>query len=110
MKAATSTTKNRASNNDDEESLEATNDDDSNSVEAVSSHAKKRNGKPTSTDAGASGTCSSVRDIRWSHVSHLFVGDPDESGDYDEEDDDNSDDEGTYNVLRRFMLFIFPRF
>ena len=44
--------------------------------------------------------------IRWressrrSHVSHLLVGDPDESGDYDDEDDDNSDDEGTYNVLR----------
>ncbi len=50
MKAATSTTKNRPTNNDDDESHGDTNDDDSNSVDA-----KKRNGKPTSTDAGASG-------------------------------------------------------
>jgi hypothetical protein len=50
VKAVSSTTKNRATNNDDDESREDTNDDDSNSVDA-----RKRNGKPTSTDAGASG-------------------------------------------------------
>jgi len=50
VKAVSSTTKNRASNNDDDESRGDTNDDDSNSVDA-----RKRNGKPTSTDAGASG-------------------------------------------------------
>jgi hypothetical protein len=49
VKAVSSTTKNRA-NNDDDESREDTNDDDSNSVDA-----RKRNGKPSSTDAGASG-------------------------------------------------------
>lgn len=48
MKAVSSTTKNKA--NDDDESRGDTNDDDSNSVDA-----RKRNGKPTSTDAGASG-------------------------------------------------------
>ena len=55
MKAATSTTKNRASNNDDDESRGSTNDEDSNSVDAVASNAKNRNGKPSSTYAGASG-------------------------------------------------------
>jgi len=49
VKAVSSTTKNRA-NNDDDESRGDTNDDDSNSVDA-----RKRNGKPSSTDAGASG-------------------------------------------------------
>ena len=62
MKAATSTTRNKSSNNkDDDESREDTYDDESNSVEAgaaVTSNARgksKRNGKASSTDAGASG-------------------------------------------------------
>lgn len=50
MKAVSSTTKNRVSNNDEDESRGDTNDEDSNSVDA-----KKPNGKPTSTAAGASG-------------------------------------------------------
>jgi hypothetical protein len=55
VKAATSTTKNHASNNDDESRDETTNDEDSNSVDPASINSKNRKGKPTSTDAGASG-------------------------------------------------------
>jgi hypothetical protein len=58
VKAATSTTRSKSSNNDDDESREETNDDDSNSAGAGPSNARvttNRNGKATSTHAGASG-------------------------------------------------------
>ena len=47
---AVSSTKNRSKDDEDDESRGDTNDDDSNSVDA-----KKRNGKLSSNDAGASG-------------------------------------------------------
>jgi hypothetical protein len=90
VKAVTSTTKNKASNNDDDESRGDTNDDDSNSVDA-----KKRNGKPSSTDAGASGIY--LNKIFYQKFIFMLLGDLDESGDYDEEDDDNSDEDGRFN-------------
>lgn len=90
VKAATSTTKSRAPNDEDEESREETNDEDSNSV-GVAGLAKKRNGKPTSTDAGASGKSPPAKRPS-DRSAPLVLGDPDESGDYDEEDDEASDD------------------
>jgi hypothetical protein len=93
VKAVSSTTKNRA-NNDDDESREDTNDDDSNSVDA-----RKRNGKPSSTDAGASGkNLFNIYNLN-KKIFLFYSGDPDESGDYDEEDDENSEDDGRSNKI-----------
>lgn len=103
MKAATSTTKSRPTN-DDDESREETNDEDSNSV-GIAGLAKKRNGKPTSTDAGASGNVfSMIFNGCWK--TFWFLGDPDESGDYEEEDDEASDD-GKIAKQRKSSTFYF---
>lgn len=90
---AVSSTKNRA-NNDDDESRGDTNDEDSNSVDP-----SKQNGKSRSTAVGASGNPSSKKNKTSMILSHI-PGDPNESGGYDDEDDDeNSGEDGRFNPI-----------
>ena len=85
---ATSTTKNRSPNNEEDE---VANDEDSNSVDV-----NKRNGKPSSTDVGASG-----KDLfeNFFQLMSFIQGDPEESGDYDEDDEENSNDDGKFHDI-----------
>ena len=78
---AVSSTKNRAKDDEDDESRGDTNEEDSNSVDA-----RKRNGKLSSNDAGASGN-ESTFDYQTKQIHFFLLGDPNESGDYDEDED-----------------------
>ena len=94
MKAATSTTKTKSRNDEeDDESREDYNEDDSNSVEVHGKSASKRNGKATSTNAAAaSGIWMEISRKILSQISFLS-GDADEDGDFDEDEDDEGSEE-----------------